>query len=95
MPYLIRILSSILFSVLGAYSFPFGQGPGLLLRIAQWAPQVLDLLFYIGLIYTVRHRLRNMPVTGEPMRFELRESISSFACDVLAGFRKARHWTPS
>ncbi len=94
-PYLISFLSMLILSVAGAYSLGPGQGPGLLLRIAQWAPQVVSLLYYSVLIYAARHRLLGALATGEPMRFELHHSISSLARDALAGFRKARHWTPS
>ena len=95
MPYLISFLSMLILSVAGAYSLGPGQGPGLLLRIAQWAPQVVSLLYYSVLIYAARHRLLGALATGEPMRLELHHSISSLARDALAGFRKARHWPPS
>jgi hypothetical protein len=96
-PYLIGILSMILFSSAGAYSLRLGpgQGPGLLWWMAQWTPQMTNLLYYSVLIYAARHRLLGVLTAGEPMRLELHHSISSLARDALAGFRKARHWTPS
>ena len=92
-PYLLGILSSILFSAVGAYSFR--RGPGLEFLIAQWLPQFVNLAYYVTLIYTARRRLLSELTTGEPMRFGLRESLSSMAREILAGLGKTRHWTPS
>ncbi|MCX6925577.1 MAG: ABC transporter permease subunit [Verrucomicrobia bacterium] len=96
-PCLIGILSMLFFASAGAYSLRLGpgQGPGLLWRMAQWTPQMMNLLYYSVLIYAARHRLLGALATGEPMRFELKHCMSAIAPDALAGLRKARHWTPS
>ena len=56
-------------------------------------PAVFDLLFYLGLILLARQRLLRELATGEPLRFDLRQSISSAAEGALAAIQKARHWT--
>jgi hypothetical protein len=58
-------------------------------------PQLGSLLFYAVLICLARQRLQGELATDEPMRFDLRQSISSAARDALAAIGKARHWTPS
>jgi hypothetical protein len=55
----------------------------------------VTLVFYLGLIRLARHRLLGELAGAEPMRFDLRQSISSAVRDASAAFRKARHWTPS
>jgi hypothetical protein len=92
LPYLIAVLCSILFSALvnsrvGPRSPPFW--------ILMSLPQVVTLVFYLGLIRLARHRLLGELAGAEPMRFDLRQSISSAVRDASAAFRKARHWTPS
>jgi hypothetical protein len=61
----------------------------------MWLPQVVNLALYLGLIRLARGRLLGELAGAEPMRFDLRQSISSAVRDASAAFRKARHWTPS
>jgi hypothetical protein len=61
----------------------------------MWLPQVVNLALYLGLIRLARGRLLGELAGAEPMRFDLRQSISSAVRDASAVFRKARHWTPS
>jgi hypothetical protein len=92
LPYLIAILCSFLFSALvnsrvGPRSPPFW--------ILMSLPQVVTLVFYLGLIRLVRQRLVGELAGAEVMEFDLRQFISSAAHDASGAFRKARHWTPS
>jgi hypothetical protein len=63
--------------------------------ITMWLPQVVTLALYLGLIRLARRRLLGELAGAEPMKFDLRQSISSVAHDASGAFRKARHWTPS
>jgi len=92
LPYLIAVLCSFLFSALvnsrvGPRSPPFW--------ILMSLPQVVTLVFYLGLIRQARRRLLGELAGADPMKFDLCQSILSAGCDVVAAFRKARHWTPS
>jgi hypothetical protein len=61
----------------------------------MWLPQVVALVLYIGLMRLARQHLLGELAGAELMQFNLRQSILSEARDVVAAFRKARHWTPS
>jgi ABC-type transport system involved in multi-copper enzyme maturation permease subunit len=96
LPYLISILCSILFPVLGSAlarsaigwsSFPFW--------IILSLPQVVTLVLYVGLIKLARQRLVGELVGVEVMKVDLLQFVSSAARDASAAFHKARHWTPS
>jgi hypothetical protein len=92
LPYLMEIVCSFLFRALvnsrvGPWSPPFW--------ILMSLPQVVTLVLYLGLIRLVRQRLAGELAGAEVMEFDLRQLISSAACDVVAAFRKGRHWTPS
>ena len=86
LPYLISILSWILFAMLHS-SAPYWT--------IMWLPQVVALVLYIGLMRLARQHLLGELAGAELMQFNLRQSILSEARDVVAAFRKARHWTPS
>ena len=92
LPYLISILCSILFSVLARSALGRNSPP---FWIMMSLPQVATLMFYLGLIRLARRRMLGELAGAEPMRFDLRQSISSAVRDASAAFRKARHWTPS
>ena len=73
-----------------------GSLMGLPVWIASWlAPDLLELLFYIGLIQLVRRSLLGSKTLAEPTALDLRQSISSAARDAVAAIRRARHWTPA
>jgi hypothetical protein len=92
LPYLMEIVCSFLFRALvnsrvGPWSPP--------LWILSLLPRVVTLVLYLGLIRLARQRLLGELAGAEVINFDLRQLISSAACDVVAAFRKARHWTPS
>ena len=90
--YLIVILCSILFAMLAKSGLGVRTPP---FWIIMSLPQVVTLLLYLVLIRLARQRLRGELAGAEPLKFDLRQSISSAVHDALSSFRKARHWTPS
>jgi ABC-type transport system involved in multi-copper enzyme maturation permease subunit len=87
-PFLISILLSVLARLAVSRSpLPFW--------VMLWLPQVATPVFYLGMIRLARRRLLGELTGAGPMKFDLRQSISSAARDAVAAFRKARHWTPS
>ena len=90
--YLIVILCSILFAMLAKSGLGVRTPP---FWIIMSLPQVVTLLLYLGLIRLARQRLLGELAGAEPLKFDLRQSISSAAHDAVSAFRKARHWTPS
>jgi hypothetical protein len=90
--YLIVILCSILFAMLAKSGLGLRSSP---FWIIMSLPQAVTLLLYLGLIRLARQRLRGELAGAEPLKFDLRQSISSAVHDALSSFRKARHWTPS
>jgi hypothetical protein len=92
LPYSIIILCSILCAMLaksglGLRSLPYW--------VVMSLPQAVTLLLYLVLIRLARQRLRGELAGAEPLKFDLRQSISSAVHDAVSSFRKARHWTPS
>jgi hypothetical protein len=92
LPFLATIVCTVLCSALaqstrGRNSLPF--------LVMQWLPQVVTLVFYLGLIRLARQRLLGELTGAELMKFDLRQTISSAARGAVAAFRKARRWTPS
>jgi ABC-type transport system involved in multi-copper enzyme maturation permease subunit len=92
LPYLIVILCSILFAMLAKSGLGLRSPP---FWIIMSLPQAVTLALYLGLIRLARQRLRGELAGAEPLKFDLRQSISSAARDSVSAFRKARHWTPS
>jgi hypothetical protein len=92
LPYSIIILCSILFAMLAKSGLGLRSSP---FWIIMSLPQAVTLLLYLGLIRLARQRLRGELAGAEPLKFDLRQSISSAVHDALSSFRKARHWTPS
>ena len=93
LPYLVGILSSILFSSVGAV-FPPGQA-ALPFLFVRSLPQIVDLLFYLTVIYVARHSLLGGLAGADPMHLDFRQAFAAAARDALAAIRRARHWTPS
>src|ERR1039457_1764015 len=92
LPYSIIILCSILFAMLAKSGLGLRSSP---FWIIMSLPQAVTLLLYLGLIRLARQRLRGELAGAEPLKFDLRQAISSAVHDALSSFRKARHWTPS
>jgi hypothetical protein len=92
LPYLFSMLSWMLFSAMGSLTISWRWSmPYLLLRSL---PQVVVLLFYVGLIAVARRHLLRGLADAEATRFDLRYFFSSTVQDVRVVLRKARHWTP-
>jgi len=92
LPYLLGVLSWMLFSALGAYAFSGGSPVGFL--VVRSLPQMVDLLFYLTLIHVARRRLLGELGGADPIHLDLRQAVSAAARDALAAARNLRHWTP-
>jgi hypothetical protein len=92
LPFLATIVCTVLYSALAQSTRGRNSLP---LWIVLWLPQAVTLVLYLGLIGLARQRLLGELAGAEPMRFDLRQSISSATRDAVSAFRKARHWTPS
>ena len=93
LPYLLSLLSWMVFSLVGVFSSRWlgGAVPYLI----QSLPQVVNLVFFVSLIHLARRRLLSGLAGADPMHLDLRQAFSSAARDAGAALRKARHWTPS
>jgi hypothetical protein len=91
-PVLTGVLCSLMLNVLARGWVGWGAATN---WITLCQPQLVSLLFYAMLISLARQHLLGELATDEPMRFDLRQSISATGQDALAAIRKARHWTPS
>ena len=92
LPFLIVMLCWILFAMLAKAGLGLRSPP---YWILMSLPQAVTLLLYLGLIRLARQRLLGELAGAEPLKFSLRQSISSAVRDAVSSFRKARHWTPS
>jgi multisubunit Na+/H+ antiporter MnhG subunit len=92
LPTLVGIFCSF---VLNAVVRPWAPNGIVLFWMAVCLPAVLDLVFYLWLIGLARQRLRGELAPAEPIRFDVRQSVSSAARDAVATFHAWRHWTPS
>jgi hypothetical protein len=91
-PVLTGVLCSLMLNVLARGWVGWGAATN---WITLCLPQLVSLFFYAVLISLARQRLLGELAVGEPVRFDLRQSISATGREALAAIRKARHWTPS
>jgi ABC-type transport system involved in multi-copper enzyme maturation permease subunit len=91
-PFLIYLLFPVL---VGVFVYSFAARSGMSLWFTTLLPQVVVLLVYVWLIGLAKRHLRGDLAAGEPMRLDLRQSISVAVRDAGTALRRARHWTPS
>ncbi len=90
------LAASVCSTMLNAVASGSGRwGPAPYWWITLWLPQLASLLFYSGLICLARGHLVSDLAAGEPLRFDLRQSLTAAVQVALATARKARHWTPA
>jgi hypothetical protein len=89
-------LASLLGLILGtAVLGPSGRALPVPIAVVSWLPEVVILMFYLGLIRLAQRRLRYELTGAESTGLNLRESISLATRDAVAALRAVRHWTPS
>jgi hypothetical protein len=89
-------LASLVGLVLGvAVVGPFSRALPVPSAVVSWLPEVVTLVFYLGLIRLARRRLLCELAGAESTRLNLRQAISSAARDAVAALRTLRYWTPS
>jgi hypothetical protein len=74
---------------------PFSRGLPVPVAVVSWLPEVVILVFYLGLIRLAQRRLRCELTGAESTSFNLHRSLSLAARDAVAAIRTARRWTPS
>ena len=74
---------------------PFSRGLPVPVAVVSWLPEVVILVFYLGLIRLAQRRLRCELTGAESTSFNLHRSMSLAARDAVTAIRTARRWTPS
>jgi hypothetical protein len=91
LPYGLSMLCSVVGSLLLAPRPAQLSG----LHMVIWlAPQGVDAVFFLWLIWLARRRLLGDVAAAAPMPLDLRQVISSASRETAAALRRARHWTP-